>query len=154
MTHSDDDTAMALRSGIAAFEAREFSRAMGLLLPLAESGHPEAQYRVAIMHQTGLAGVARPDAAFHWMRAAAEQGDPLAQHGLGFMFLSGECVKQDPQQAVLWLERAARQGLAGSRTTLAMLYARGEGVDPDPEAARYWYAQAGFDPDELELLDG
>ena len=34
---------MELSSGIAAFEAKEFSRAMQLLTPLAERGEPPAQ---------------------------------------------------------------------------------------------------------------
>ena len=45
---------MELASGIAAFEAKEFPRAMQLLEPLAEKGDPGAQYRVAIMAQVGL----------------------------------------------------------------------------------------------------
>ena len=45
---------MELSSGIAAFTAKEFGRAMQLLSPLAEAGEPEAQFRVAIMHQNGL----------------------------------------------------------------------------------------------------
>jgi len=45
---------MELASGVAAFEAKEFARAMQLLLPLAERGDPQAQYRVAVMAQVGL----------------------------------------------------------------------------------------------------
>ena len=41
---------MELSSGIAAFEAKEFSRAMQLLTPLAERGEPQAQCRVAIIY--------------------------------------------------------------------------------------------------------
>ena len=44
---------MELASGVAAFEAKEFARAMQLLQPLAEQGEPQAQYRVAIMAQVG-----------------------------------------------------------------------------------------------------
>jgi len=73
---------MELSSGIAAFEAKEFSRAMQLLMPLAESGEPQAQYRVAIMAQVGLGMVKNCAIAVKWMRAAAEQGFALAQHGL------------------------------------------------------------------------
>ena len=81
-----------LSSGIAAFEAKHFSRAMQLLKPLAESENADAQYRVAIMYQNGLGVVPHPDAAYQWMRRAAEQGHALAQHGLGFMYMEGDCV--------------------------------------------------------------
>lgn len=53
-----DDNDMNLASGIAAFEAKQFTRAMQLLTPLTEEGNAEAQYRVAIMCQNGL-GVVR-----------------------------------------------------------------------------------------------
>ena len=85
-----DNEAVDLHSGIMAFEAKHFSRAMQLLSPLAEQGDPEAQYRVAIMYQGGL-GMAKNDTqAFKWMREAAEKGHALAQHGLGFMYMEGE----------------------------------------------------------------
>ena len=45
-------------SGIACFEAKNFSQAMKFLYPLASAGNPDAQHRVAIMCQNGL-GVAR-----------------------------------------------------------------------------------------------
>ena len=71
MTISELD--MALASGIAAFEAKEFRRAMPLLTPLAEQGDPGAQFRVAMMYQNGLGMVANEQQAYHWMRRAAEQ---------------------------------------------------------------------------------
>lgn len=152
MIHSADDDHMDLQSGISAFEAKHFSRAMQLLTPLAESGNAEAQYRVAIMCQNGLGGTPNPEAAARWMRAAAEQGHAMAQHGLGFMYLEGECVEKDPRQAAHWFELAANQGLAGSQTTLAMMYEQGNGVERDPEAARRWYAKAGFDAAEMDAF--
>lgn len=134
---------MAFRSGIAAFESKQFVRAYELLLPLAHAGHPDAQYRLAIMYQNGLGMVANPIEAARWMRAAAEQGLGLAQHGLGFMYLQGECVAQDDAQAVQWFRLAADQGLTGAQVTLASLYEAGRGVAKDIEEAKRWYAKAG-----------
>ena len=94
---------MDLSSGIAAFTAKEFGRAMQLLSPLAEQGEPEAQFRVAIMHQNGLGVVANPERALVHMRAAASAGHALAQHGLGFMYLHGEGIERDPVEAAKWL---------------------------------------------------
>jgi TPR repeat protein len=152
MKLSQDDQ-MNLKSGIAAFETRNFSQAMQMLYPLAEAGEAEAQFRVAIMCQNGLGVVRKAEEAQRWMEAAAEQGNALAQHGLGFMFMEGDCVQRSAEQAVFWFEKAAAQGLAGSMTTLAMLLARGaDGLQPNLEMARRWYEQAGFDPAELESL--
>lgn len=136
---------MEFASGMAAFEAKHFSRAMQLLSPLAEDGDMQAQHMVAIMYQNGL-GVAQSDmAAYKWMRASAEQGYGLAQHGLGFMYLTGECIALNPEKAVIWFRKAADQGLQGSMTTLAMMYEQGNGVDADPAEAKRLYKLAGFD---------
>jgi TPR repeat protein len=136
---SDIDTEMNFGSGIAAFEAKHFSRAMQLLSPFADQGHAEAQYRLAIMYQNGL-GVARnPDQAFKLMRAAAGQNHGLAQHGLGFMYLEGECAPKDPAEAARWFRAAAEEGLPGSQMTLGMLYEQGLGVAKDETEAKKWY---------------
>jgi len=135
---------MALQSGIAAFETKQFVRAHQLLSPLAQAGHPEAQYRLAIMAQNGLGMVVNQKQAVHWMRTAAEQGFDLAQHGLGFMYMEGECVEQNDTQAIHWFRLAAEQGLAGAQATLGNLYEQGRGVEKDLEEAKRWYAKAGF----------
>jgi len=144
-----NDEDMSLASGVAAFEAKEFRRAMQLLTPLAESGHGEAQFRLAVMYQTGLGSVVNEPLAYQWMYAAAHQGHALAQHGLGVMYLYGECVARDAAEAAGWFEQAAAQGLAGALTTLAMMYREGTGVAPDPDLARKLYAKAGFRMDEI-----
>ncbi|KXX66473.1 tetratricopeptide repeat protein [Marichromatium gracile] len=141
-THGLD---MDLASGIAAFEARQFTSATSLLAPLAEGGNPEAQYRMAIMAQNGLGMAANSALAYRYMHAAAEAGLGLAQHGLGFMYLQGECAEQDHAEAARWFRKAADQGLIGSMTTLAMLHEEGLGVDKDPEEAKRLYRLAGFE---------
>ncbi|MCK5720255.1 MAG: sel1 repeat family protein [Thiomargarita sp.] len=142
---SDDDL-MTLRSGIAAFETKQFVRAYNLLTPIAELGNPEAKYRLAVMAQNGLGQVASPEKALNWMTSAAtEQKFDLAQHGLGFMYMEGECVEQDDEKAAYWFRQAAEQGLIGAQTTLASLYEQGRGVEKDMAEAKRWYALAGFD---------
>jgi len=135
-----------LPSGISAFEAKHFSLAMRLLLPIAEAGSPEAQYRVAIMYQNGLGVTENPSMAAKWMESAAQQGLELAQHGLGFMYMEGECVEQAGEQAVAWFTKAAEQGLVGSQVALAMMYEEGHGgLAVDLDKAREWYRRAGFE---------
>ncbi|MDH3985967.1 MAG: sel1 repeat family protein, partial [Gammaproteobacteria bacterium] len=56
-------------SGVAAFEAKNFSLAMQFLSPLAEAGDADAQHRVAIMCQNGLGVVRNDERAFHMMQA-------------------------------------------------------------------------------------
>ena len=146
MSESDEmEQELDLVSGVAAFEGKHFATAERLLSPLADRGHPEALYRLAIMEQNGLGCVRRPESAVAKMRAAAEQGHALAQHGLGFMYMEGEGVPADAEEAVKWFRLAAEHGLAGSQTTLAMMYQEGRGVPQDLEEAKRWYAKAGFD---------
>ena len=145
MSDDIDSLDMDLASGIAAFESKQFSRAAGLLAPLAEQGHAEARYRMAIMAQNGLGMLPNPALAYSYMKSAAEAGLGFAQHGLGFMYMEGECTDRNPAQAVIWLRKAADQGLVGSLTTLAMLYEEGRGVERDLDEARRLYRIAGFD---------
>lgn len=140
---------MNLNSGIAAFEAKHFSRAMQLLSPLCDYGHAEAQYRVAVMLQNGL-GMARNELqAYRWMRAAAEQDHGLAQHGLGFMYLQGECVNANEALAAEWFERAAEHGLAGAQINLGMMYLAGRGVPMNKEKGRELLKKAGIEEASL-----
>jgi uncharacterized protein len=144
---SDEQNALDidLASGIAAFESKQFSRAVGLLAPLAAQGQVEAQYRMAIMAQNGLGMLPNPLMAYSYMKSAAKAGLGLAQHGLAFMYMEGECTDKNPAKAVEWFKKAAGQGLVGSLTTLAMMYEQGHGVEQDLDEARRLYRLAGFD---------
>ncbi|GIR92550.1 MAG: hypothetical protein CM15mP93_07370 [Thiotrichaceae bacterium] len=133
-----------LASGLQAFEAKHFTRAMQLLSPLAEEGNLEAQHRCAIMYQNGLGNKENPLLAFKWMKKAAESGHPLAQHGLGFMYMEGDCTEQNGELAVKWFSKAADQGLTGSLTTLALMYEEGKIVEKDPVKAKEYLKRAGF----------
>ena len=145
MSEQITDYDMEIGSGIAAFEAKHFARAAGLLSPLADGGDPRAQYRMAIMAQNGLGMHENHQLAFDYMKSAAATGMGVAQHGLGFMYMEGECTDKNAEQAVHWFRKAAEQGLAGSQTTLAMMYEEGRGVEKDQEEANKWYRRAGFD---------
>ena len=144
-TDRTDNEEMDFSSGLAAFEAKHFSRAMQLLSPFADQGDAHAQHMLAIMYQNGLGTVENAKEALRMMTASAEQGYAIAQHGLGFMYMQGECVEKDSAKAVKWFEKAAEQGLQGSLTTLAMMYEQGEGVEKNPEKAKQLYKAAGFD---------
>ena len=92
-----------LNSGIAAFEAKNFSQALAILAPLARDGLADAQYRMAIMFQNGLGTVRNESSAVQWMRAAAQQGHALAQHGLDQKIKSAEWEEYSYQSS--WMGR-------------------------------------------------
>ena len=142
--NTPEDTALQLTSGIAAFEAKHFSRAMQLLSGLAENDSAEAQYRLAIMYQNGLGRVRNEQLAYKWMKRAAAQEYGLALHGLGFMYMDGDCVQQDDARAVHWFELGITQGLEGAMVALAQMLEQGRGIERDPVRAQALYAKAGF----------
>ena len=142
---------MDFNSGMMAFEAKHFSRAMQILSVIAEQGNTDAMHRCAIMYQNGLGVAVNKEAALKWMSLAAEKGHELAQHGLGFMYMEGDRVEQNGEEAVKWFTKAAEQGLQGSQTTLGMMYEQGSGgVKKDLDKAKEWYAKAGFSPEEFK----
>ncbi len=62
-----------------AYERGDYDTAVKELRPLAEQGHPKAQYNLGVMYQLGL-GVPQDDQeAAQWCRLAAEQGHAGAQ---------------------------------------------------------------------------
>src|SRR5512139_2231427 len=68
-------SAGAMEDGFAAYQSKEYDKAIGIWRPLAESGDAGAQFRIGTMYAEGL-GVTRDDAeAAKWFRRAAEQGD-------------------------------------------------------------------------------
>lgn len=136
------DIDMDLSSGIAAFEAKYFTKAFQLLSPLAGQGEAGSQYRLAIMYQNGLGCAKNEEKAYEMMKTAANQGHALAQHGLGFMYMHGECAEKDESRAAKWFTSAAEQGLAGSQMTLGMMYEQGLGVEQDTVKSQHWYKQA------------
>ena len=140
---------MTLASGIAAFEAKQFSRALQLLAPHAQIGDSDAQYRLAIMCQNGLGQVRNEVSAYRWMKCAAEQDHGLSLHALGYMYLDGDCTNQNDHKAVACFEKAADLGFEGSMLALAQMYQQGRGVVQNTAKARLLYVQAGFDPAEL-----
>jgi len=96
--------------GHAAFQKRDFDEAFEILLPLAEKGDAEAQFKVGFMYVHGR-GVDRDfDEAIKWMTAAAEQGYPEAQYNLALSYDIGRGVARDLVEAHKWATLAVGQG--------------------------------------------
>ena len=66
--------------GAEAFEKRRFIDALQILLPIAEAGNAEAQYKVGEIYSSGGRGVFQDDEkAWEWNKKAADQGYTLAR---------------------------------------------------------------------------
>ena len=96
--------------GLAAYRRDDYASALKLWRPLAELGHTEAQYILAVVYSTGR-GVPQDDAeAMKWYRKAADQGFARAQYNLGLWYTTGRGIPQDFVSAHMWFTLAAAQG--------------------------------------------
>ena len=127
-----------LEDGLAAYQSKDYEKAIAIWRPLAESGDAGAQFRVGTMYAEGL-GVARDDAeAAKWFRRAAERGDMMAQFNLGASYAEGAGVTKDDAEAAKWFRRAADQGMSFAQLNLGIMFAEGKGVPKDPVEAVKW----------------
>lgn len=128
--------------GVAAAQQGDYTTAIALWQPLAESGHVDAQFNLGLIYDHG-AGVPRDlEKAARWFLLAAESGDRTAQSFMGEMFAKGHGVEKDLQRAAEWYEKAALQGDAMSQYNLGILYASGKGVPLDDVYAFAWLSVA------------
>jgi uncharacterized protein len=104
-----------LQAGVAAYNARDYTAAARLLLPLAENGNAKAQTYVGFMFANGRGLPQNYVAAARWYRLASEQGVPVAQFMLGLMYDKGHGVPQDYVLAYKWLNVAVARATPGER---------------------------------------
>lgn len=142
---SGQSTAGDFQSGVDAAAAGDYETAFALWLPLAESGHVDAQFNLGLMFDSGTGVPRNLETAARWYRRAAEAGDRTAQSYLGEMYAKGQGVEQSFEQAVEWYEKAAFRGDSLAQYNLGILYASGKGVPLDDVYAFAWLsvAQAG-----------
>jgi TPR repeat protein len=69
---------LSLREGITSFRLQDYRSAFIRLKPLAERGHPDAQYAVGYMYYYGQGVVEDRDQAWFWIHMAARLKQPEA----------------------------------------------------------------------------
>lgn len=87
----------------------------------AQSGKPEAQYKLALFYRRDDNPQADVKQSLDWQQKAAQAGYAEAQYGLGLLYANGQYVNQDPAQAKAWLQKAAAQGHEAARLALDSL---------------------------------
>lgn len=89
-----------------AAEAGNYQKAFALFAPLAEQGHAQAQFNLALMYHGGL-GVKRSEhEAVHWYQQAAANGSKTAQEFLAIAYQEGWFgLPRDERQARYWFSR-------------------------------------------------
>ena len=94
----------------AAVRMRDMDKAVAILVPLAESGNPEAQYQLAALHRSGRGVPRNHKTAFDWLLKAAKQEHAQAQYNLGVMYENGWGTGTSYENALHWFNRAASNG--------------------------------------------
>jgi TPR repeat protein/tRNA A-37 threonylcarbamoyl transferase component Bud32 len=135
-----------VKGGSEAWSFGDYSKALKLLLPAAQRGHPVAQHRLGVMYVMGQ-GVPQDYAeATRWFRKAAEQGQGESQYSMGLRYQLAQSVAQDDKEAARWFKLAAEQGIGAAAEALAEQYAKGEGVTQDLVETYKWAAVASDQP--------
>lgn len=140
----------AMDAGMQAFQAGNYEQAYNEWQPLAESGDPQAQYMVGVLHDHAYDRPRNYKEAAKWYRRAAEQGHIEAAFSLGFLYynggegeVEGGSIEPDPEKAAPWLRQAAGGGdYPMAAYLLGQMYDEGRGVAENPREACYWTTQA------------
>ena len=138
-----------------AYREHNYSAAVHLWQPIAESGYAPAQYNLGVVHARGLAVHKDMNIAGRWWEAAAAQGNVDAQFNLGLLYATGNGVELNMKKAVLWWQQAATTGDAAAQFNLGMMYARGDGVSKNMDAAIHWWGRSAAQnfPKAQQLLN-
>lgn len=129
--------------GWEAYQAGRYAQARQLWLPLAKTGHVDAQINLGVMYDSAIGTPEQPSEALRWYRAAAQQNHRAAQYNLAQMYLHGRGTPRDYRSALQWFQRAAQQGLDVAQYNLGMLYLQdGTGVQDTTQALRWLRAAA------------
>jgi len=106
--------AQDFRSGLSAYQTRDYRTALSHWRPLADMNQAKAQTGLGFMYYRGQ-GVMRDSVrAAHWFRRAAEQGEATAQLFLGIMHFFGDGVRFNRELALMWFELAVAGGQEGA----------------------------------------
>jgi TPR repeat protein len=96
--------------GLQAYKGGKYQEAVSLLKPLAQEGHPYAQFAVGVMYDDGRGLPQNYGHALIWYTRAAKAGLVDAQYMVGRFFGRGRGVKQNPARAFFWFNLAGAGG--------------------------------------------
>ena len=118
-----------------AYKAGDFATARAGLLPLAEAGNVQAQYRLGFMMASGSGGPFDQDGAKRWLESALAGGHQAGEVLLARIYLTGNPELPDYERAAELLEIGVAQNKAEAGYLLGELLRIGRGVEPDKDRA-------------------
>ena len=112
------------QEGLDAIHETNYEKALEKLIPLAEHGHPAAQYNIGVMHEWGN-GVPQDNAnALKWYKRSAEHSHKDAQNNLGALYSKGEGTEQNFIEALKWFIISAENGSEGGQKNIRIVEKR------------------------------
>ena len=117
--------------GLAAFDEADWEIALQEFTPLAEQGHPDAQFYLGLLYRTSS-----DEVSLKWFRLAAEQGHARAMWFIGDSYC---CDDADVVEELKWYRLSVEHGDVDSRFDVAWMYEHGRGVPQDYVYAHMWY---------------
>jgi len=135
--------AQSYETGLKAYDDGQFEQALDIWLPLADGGHPIAQYSLGKLYEEGQGPIQRdPAEAAKWYRKAADQGIAAASNNLGLMYSQGAGVTKDLSAAAELWRSAAERGHPMAQYNIGLAYFNGDGVSTDRTTAAQWFRRA------------
>jgi TPR repeat protein len=119
---------------------------------LAVAGDAKAQYRLAVMYDTGKGAPKDATKAVEWYEKSATQGNAQAQGNLAVKYYNGDGVPKNATKAVEWYLKAATQGDAASQFILGDMYHKGDSVAKDAGKGAEWFGKAAAQGDAAAQL--
>lgn len=108
---------------------------LALLREMAEEGHVDAQYGLALVLHNGLAGPKDHETALKWFTSAATHGHTKSQIALGDIYLDGDGVIPDCHKASTYFKAAISDGSELAQLKLARMHLKGLCGPKDDKAA-------------------
>lgn len=126
---------------------KDKKRALALYRVAAAAGEPDAQYRLAVFHCRGLAGLPKDERlAFEWFLKSAQQDHELAMFNVGLhyvMYRQGHSTEENDREARPWFEKSALCNVVGAQHAMGVFYEEGRGgCVKDFSVAYSWYEKA------------
>ncbi len=131
--------------GCAFYDASEFAIALPLMLPLAQEGDSEAQFRAGFCYMMAE----QYDKALDWFEKARAQSHPKASYNMGWMYGFGKGVAKDESKWVKYTKESAILGFITAQWILGKAYYYGwhDLAENNDEAFKWLNKVANSKPD-------
>ena len=138
----EGDPAELAEIGENAYWEGDYETALRYLIPAADAGNADAEFRLGYMYVEGQGVPKDPTKGAYYLILAADQGDLYAQANLGHMYETGNGVTQSYENALNYYKKSADQGSPYAMNALGIMYEEGRGVTQSYTQAKFYYEKA------------